>query len=125
MDRSALMTARPASGWPARCRASQPSSTGGDRMFKRALFAVLFLAAAPLGAPPSRGIVSGPVGEKLDAYLTRLEGFGFAGSMLVAKDGQILLHKGYGLADREKGIPFTPETVFAIGSITKQFPAAA
>jgi CubicO group peptidase (beta-lactamase class C family) len=94
-------------------------------MSKRALFVVLFLAAAPLCAAPDRGIVSGPVGQKLDAYLTRLEGFGFAGSLLVAKDGQILLHKGYGLADREKGIPFTPETVFDIGSITKQFTAAA
>jgi CubicO group peptidase (beta-lactamase class C family) len=86
---------------------------------------VLLLLAAPALAAPNRGTVSGPVGEKLDAYLTRLEGFGFAGSILVAKDGQILLHKGYGLADREKGIPFTPETVFDIGSITKQFTAAA
>lgn len=73
----------------------------------------------------SRGLVAGATGEKLDAYLTRLEGFGFAGSILVAKDGQILLHKGYGLADREKGTPFTPETVYDIGSITKQFTAAA
>src|ERR671918_459118 len=94
-------------------------------MSRRALCAVLFLAAAPLCAAPGCGIVSGPVGEKVDAYLTRLEGFGFAGSLLVAKDGQILLHKGYGLADREKGVPFTPETVFDIGSITKQFTAAA
>ena len=86
---------------------------------------LLFLAAVPAVAAPSRGTVSGPVGEKLDAYLTRLEGFGFAGSILVAKDGQIVLHKGYGLADREKGIPFTPDTVFDIGSITKQFTAAA
>lgn len=86
--------------------------------------AALLLASIPLAAAP-RGTVSGAVGEKLDAYLTRLEGYGFAGSILVAKDGQILLHKGYGLADREKGIPFTPETVFDIGSITKQFTAAA
>jgi CubicO group peptidase (beta-lactamase class C family) len=86
---------------------------------------VLLLLAAPALAAPNRGTVSGPVGEKLDAYLTRLEGFGFAGSILVAKDGQILLHKGYGLANREKGTPFTPETVFDIGSITKQFTAAA
>jgi CubicO group peptidase (beta-lactamase class C family) len=86
---------------------------------------LLFLAALPAIAAPSRGTVSGPVGQKLDAYLTRLEGYGFAGSILVAKDGQILLHKGYGLANREKGIPFGPDTVFDIGSITKQFTAAA
>jgi CubicO group peptidase (beta-lactamase class C family) len=85
----------------------------------------LLLTAWPALAAPNQGIVTGPVGEKLDAYLTRLEGFGFAGSILVAKDGQILLHKGCGLADREKGLPYTPETVYDIGSITKQFTAAA
>jgi len=96
-------------------------------MFKRAVLLVaLLLAAAPaFAAQPSRGIVTGPLGTKIDTYLTRLEGFGFAGSLLVAKDGQIVLHKGYGLADREKGVPFTPETAFDIGSITKQFTAAA
>lgn len=95
-------------------------------MHRQALLALaaFLLSALPVQAAAS-GTVSGPVGEKLDAYLTRLEGFGFSGSILVAKDGQVLLHKGYGLADREKGIPFTPETVFDIGSITKQFTAAA
>lgn len=93
-------------------------------MFRKAFTLLLLFLAMPVDAA-SPGIVSGPVGEKIDAWLTRLEGFGFAGSILVAKDGQIALHKGYGLADREKGILFTPETVFDIGSITKQFTAAA
>lgn len=95
-------------------------------MTRKALaFAALLLTSVPLAAAASRGVVSGPLGEKIDAYLTRLEGHGFSGSILVAKDGQIVLHKGYGLADREKGIPFTAETVFDIGSITKQLTAAA
>jgi CubicO group peptidase (beta-lactamase class C family) len=51
--------------------------------------------------------------------------FGFSGAVLLAKDGNVLLSRGYGLADREAGTPVTPETVFDIGSITKQFTAAA
>jgi len=49
----------------------------------------------------------------------------FSGSVLIAKDGQVILSKGYGFADREKKIPNTPQTVFRIGHITKQFTAMA
>ena len=45
--------------------------------------------------------------------------------MLVARHGEILLRKGYGLADRKTGAPVSPQTVFEVGSITKQFTAAA
>jgi len=45
--------------------------------------------------------------------------------VLVARDGNILFSHGYGFADREKQIPATPETQFRIGSVTKQFTAAA
>lgn len=48
-----------------------------------------------------------------------------SGSVLIARDGEILLAKGYGLANREYGEPNTPETVFRLGSMTKQFTAAA
>lgn len=61
----------------------------------------------------------------LDTLMTRLEAFGFSGSLLVARDGRIVLEKGYGFADRERGVPFTAGTVSTIGSITKQFTAAA
>jgi CubicO group peptidase (beta-lactamase class C family) len=41
------------------------------------------------------------------------------------KRENILLRKGYGFADRRKGKPTTPKTVFAIASLDKQFIAAA
>jgi CubicO group peptidase (beta-lactamase class C family) len=41
------------------------------------------------------------------------------------KDGAVLLRKGYGLADLEQGIAIEPDMVFRIGSVTKQFTAAA
>ena len=49
----------------------------------------------------------------------------FSGSVLVAHDGQPLFRKSFGLADREWDIPNTPDTRFRIGSVTKQFTAAA
>lgn len=63
--------------------------------------------------------------KRVDEYLTRAAAFGFSGAVLVARDGEIVLHAGYGEADREADLPVTPETVFDIGSITKQFTAAA
>jgi CubicO group peptidase (beta-lactamase class C family) len=49
----------------------------------------------------------------------------FSGSVLVSKDGDVLLRRGYGLADAEHNVPNTPETKFRLGSITKQFTAMA
>jgi CubicO group peptidase (beta-lactamase class C family) len=49
----------------------------------------------------------------------------FMGSVLVARDGKILLDKGYGFANLEWQVPDTPTTKFRLGSITKQFTAAS
>ena len=49
----------------------------------------------------------------------------FMGSVLVARDGKILFEKGYGLANAEWNVPNTPQTKFRLGSISKQFTAAA
>ncbi|HVR08695.1 MAG TPA: serine hydrolase domain-containing protein [Thermoanaerobaculia bacterium] len=70
-------------------------------------------------------VAGDPVGAELDRYLSRLAAYGYSGSALVARGGRILLHKGYGLADRARGVPYTAETLFDIASIAKQFTAAA
>ena len=46
-------------------------------------------------------------------------------SIAVASDGKVLLAKGYGLADVAGRVPARPHTVYRIGSLTKQFTAAA
>jgi CubicO group peptidase (beta-lactamase class C family) len=46
-------------------------------------------------------------------------------AVLVSKDGKTLFEKGYGYASLEHRAKVTPETKFRIGSITKQFTAAA
>ncbi|MDZ7271905.1 MAG: beta-lactamase family protein [candidate division KSB1 bacterium] len=63
--------------------------------------------------------------ERIDEYMQRVAARGFSGALLVAKGQQIILAKGYGFADRERKLPVTPRTVFTVGSITKQFTAAA
>lgn len=49
----------------------------------------------------------------------------FMGSILVAQNGQVLLDKGYGFANLEWQIPNSSITTFRLGSLTKQFTAAA
>jgi CubicO group peptidase (beta-lactamase class C family) len=46
-------------------------------------------------------------------------------AVLVRWGGETVLRKGYGMADLDLGVPIAPEHVFEIGSITKQFTAAA
>ena len=59
------------------------------------------------------------------AYLQRLGRLGFSGVVVVAHDGKPVLAEGIGLADREHAVAWSPTTVAGIGSITKQFTAAA
>jgi CubicO group peptidase (beta-lactamase class C family) len=49
----------------------------------------------------------------------------FMGSVLVARGDQVLLSKGYGLANVESAVPNNATTKFRLASITKQFTAAA
>jgi len=69
-------------------------------------------------------IVEEELGKKIDKYLRQITPFGFSGALLVAKNGKIILNKGYGMAIRSENIPNSSETVFSTGSITKQFTAA-
>lgn len=46
-------------------------------------------------------------------------------SFLIAKDGKTIYRKAFGMANLELNVPMTPDNVFEIGSITKQFTAVA
>lgn len=46
-------------------------------------------------------------------------------SVAVLHDGRLLLARGYGVADLATGLPATDTTLFAIGSVTKQFATVA
>jgi len=112
----------------------------GRTFWFSALIAVVLLAiltacsgapTAPLAAVPPTVTAptaiptSGLDTAALDAYIARLmrdydvPGVGLA----VVQNGQIAYTKGYGVRDVTTGAPVTPNTQFAIGSVTKSFTA--
>src|SRR5439155_9046906 len=46
-------------------------------------------------------------------------------SVLVVRDGKVLMQKSYGMADLEQRIATTPDTNYRLASVTKQFTAAS
>src|SRR5687768_150369 len=62
----------------------------------------------------------------VDRIFAALDKPGSPGCALgVVRDGRIIYERGYGTADLEWDEPITPTTVFNIGSVSKQFVAAA
>lgn len=63
---------------------------------------------------------------KLDAFVKTYQPVENTGIAVgIVKDGELVFFKGYGYRDREKKLPVTEHTVFAIGSITKMFVATS
>jgi len=70
------------------------------------------------------------VAQSLEKSIDSLMGLYFkpngAGAVvLVAKDGQIIYNKAFGMANLELDVPMKKEMVFEIGSMTKQFTAVS
>ena len=95
-------------------------------------------AQAPFLAPPAQPSTTGPAvaapgthpleAADLEAFFDgifplQLERSDIAGaSVLVMKDGQVLLQKGYGFADIKSKKPVDPNaTIFRLASISKLF----
>jgi len=75
---------------------------------------------------PSAAAIDPEAIARVDAMLAQMAQDGtFTGSVLIAQAGDVLLSRGYGLADRVQGTPNTPQTRFRLASITKQFTATA
>jgi CubicO group peptidase (beta-lactamase class C family) len=63
--------------------------------------------------------------QRIDSLLTGYhDTAGFNGSVLVARKGAIILEKGYGFRNFRSRLPNDTNTIFQIGSITKQFTSA-
>ena len=62
---------------------------------------------------------------KIDSYLTAGSSNGFSGAISVVKNGETIINKGYGYANKDAETGNNPNTIFDIGSNTKQFTAIA
>lgn len=89
------------------------------------LLVVLLCSPRPPGlqgqAPRARDAV---LDSLVDAEIQRRQPF--AGlQLVVAQDGEIRYRRNHGFADLEHEVPMSPDVVFQIASITKEFTAAA
>jgi CubicO group peptidase (beta-lactamase class C family) len=79
----------------------------------------VMLAAAPLAAQQ-------PAPARVDSLFAGFDRKDSPGCALgVYQDGRIVYARGYGMADIANGIAITPQTIFDIGSTSKQFTATA
>ncbi|MFC0169902.1 serine hydrolase [Pseudoduganella danionis] len=91
-------------------------------MFSLRVCCVIFGLTSLLGAAGSKAQDLQRLKEVADSLAKEQN---FSGAVLVAKGDKILLQKAYGDANREWAIPNSSNTRFRLGSITKQFTAAA
>ncbi len=75
---------------------------------------------------PHTGLETGADNAAVDAVFASWDVPGSPGCALaVAQDGTLLYSRGYGSANLDYDIPVTPQTVFDVASVTKQFVAAS
>ncbi len=90
------------------------------------LTAALALCLAVSAAVLSHGQEREQANPEVDKVFADLETTGSPGCALgVFRNGAVLYAKGYGLASVELNVPITPQTVFDIGSTSKQFTASS
>jgi CubicO group peptidase (beta-lactamase class C family) len=91
------------------------------------LFVVVFIGCSNnrVGIDPNQNATNQTTAS-IDALFTKINRPDSPGAaVLVIKDGLVLHRKGYGSANLEHQVPITPESVFDIASMSKQFTGMA
>ncbi len=78
-----------------------------------------------LALGPGAGSAQDPTPDKVDAVFSGIAGDGPGCAVGVYRDGDLVFEKGYGMANLDWGVEVDPSTVFYVGSVSKQFTAAA
>jgi CubicO group peptidase (beta-lactamase class C family) len=80
----------------------------------------------PVSQPQAAPLDDGGLAKELDSYLEQATaGDAFSGAVLVAKNGQTIFKKAYGMANKSNNIPNNVDTKFDLGSMNKMFTAVA
>jgi CubicO group peptidase (beta-lactamase class C family) len=74
---------------------------------------------------PAQSAISDAMTLRIDSVFSTLYRVHAGCAVGVFQNGKIAMSKGYGLASVEFGAPITPRTPFIMGSVSKQFTAAA
>jgi CubicO group peptidase (beta-lactamase class C family) len=97
-----------------------------ENKMKKITALILCLTILPIWiSGQQKGFVKGKIGEQIDDLMINFSKEGYSGSVLVVMNGDTVLHKGYGWADRERKIQNLPQTLFNVASVGKTFTAAA
>jgi CubicO group peptidase (beta-lactamase class C family) len=92
---------------------------------KRIIYFLLLLIPTTSCLPQS-GYSDLSIAQRLDNIVKKyVDSSEFMGSVLIAKNDEILLKKGYGFADIQNKIHNTPSTSFYLASVSKLFTVAA
>ncbi len=85
----------------------------------------LFILIMTLWILNANGQISKTQIEKIDKSFSQWDKANTPGGAIgIVKDGKLVYSKGYGFANLEYDIPFTPKTISRIASTSKQFTAA-
>jgi CubicO group peptidase (beta-lactamase class C family) len=90
------------------------------RLAVGSLVALGLATAVSAQAPDSPSLTT-----QVDQIFSAFKADGPGCAVAVYQNGSVALAKGYGSANLEYGVPITPTTPFIVGSVSKQFTAAA
>ena len=80
----------------------------------------------PDGTAPAKKLAPKEMATELEAFVKKLAAEDvFSGTVLLAKDGQVLYKGAFGVANKDFGVPNKIDTKFNLGSMNKMFTAVA
>jgi len=96
----------------------------GKRRLITVLLGVIFLCLSNADLQAFQAYTHTELTDRVDELFKQWERKDSPGAAVgIFKDGRIIYARGYGMANLEYNIPITPQSVFRVGSVSKQFTA--